>query len=94
MIASGGIAAALLGSRSVRLVGGLAIVVVALVIAAETVLWAAGKRGEIRGANRVIVETNIDAEKKVEKAIEAGARADRIADPVAELRKRTCPGCK
>ncbi len=94
MIASGGIAAALLGSRSVRLVGGIVIAVVVLVIAAETVLWAAGKRGEVRGAERVIVKTNIDAEKKVEKAVKDAARADRVADPVAELRKRTCPGCK
>ena len=84
-----GIGAALLGSRSVRLVGGLFVAALFVVGVVEGVLW----KAERRGADRVIVKINKDAEKTVEKAEKARTRADGVADPVAELRKRTCPGC-
>ena len=85
---------ALLGSRTVRLVGGAFIAVSVIVGAVEAALWAAGRRGEVRGAERVIVKTNIDAEKQIGKVEENRARADGVGDPVAELRKRTCPSCQ
>jgi len=68
---------ALLGSRSVRLIGGSLIAVVALVVAIEGMLWAAGRRD----AERVIV--------KIErKANESAAIATEVREAVAAPAKR------
>ena len=76
---------ALAGSKWVRRLTACFVVVGAYAI------WES--RVENRGAERVIVKVNQSAEKISADAKKARTRADHAADPAAELRKRTCPGC-
>mgnify|MGYP001608309530 FL=1 len=53
---------AILGSRSVRIVGGITVAVSIAVGAIEGMLWLAGKRGEERALIKVERKANADTE--------------------------------